>query len=102
MAMNQLAGELIDQDFESDLKHNKRPLLTIFGVQDNVVQPPHDESGLLQCADENRYYVSLDECGHFPMLQEKAKFNRLLLDFIHADENLIELAPKEYWRRRVR
>ena len=25
-----------------------------------------------------------------------------LLDFIHADESLTELVPKEYWQRRVR
>jgi hypothetical protein len=36
------------------------------------------------------------------MLQEKAKFNRLLLDFIHADESVTELSPKDYWQRRVR
>lgn len=101
-AMNQTAGELSELDFESDLKETLCPLLTIFGSQDSVIRPPRDERGLLQCADENRYTVSLDECGHFPMLQEKAKFNRLLLDFIHADENLTELAPKEYWRRRIR
>jgi len=101
-AMNQTAGELSELDLEPELKETLCPLLTIFGSLDNVIRPPRDESNLLQCADENRYTVSLDECGHFPMLQEKAKFNRLLLDFIHADENLTELAPKEYWHRRVR
>jgi hypothetical protein len=46
--------------------------------------------------------VSLNECNHFPMLQEKAKFNRLLQEFIHADDDLTELTPKEIWQRRIR
>jgi hypothetical protein len=36
------------------------------------------------------------------MLQETAKFNRLLLDFIMASAELTELTPKEYWQRRIR
>jgi hypothetical protein len=37
------------------------------------------------------------------MLQEKAKFNRLLMDFIlgKLDDNQ-ELAEKDFWTRRVR
>jgi hypothetical protein len=35
-------------------------------------------------------------------LEQTARFNRLLLDFIHADNNLAEIAPKDYWQRRTR
>jgi hypothetical protein len=67
-----------------------------------VIQIPPNHYDELQDPDKNRFFVSLNECNHFPMLQEKAKFNRLLLDFIHADDNVTELAPKDYWQRRVR
>jgi hypothetical protein len=37
------------------------------------------------------------------MLQEKAKFNRLLMDFILTDnEALGSLEEKEFWTRRTR
>jgi len=100
-AMNQLATELTSFDFAADLEKCTRPILIISGEQDMVVQPPANENHLLQSPGDNRYHVLL-ECNHFPMLQEKAKFNRLILDFIHADETVTELAPKEYWTRRVR
>lgn len=102
MAMNLLATELGKHDFAAELEKCTRPVLTIFGDQDVVVQPPANTRHLLQNAELNRFFVSLYDCNHFPMLQEKAKFNRLLIDFIHADDSLTELAPKEYWQRRIR
>lgn len=102
VAMNRLAEELAARDLEADLSNCSRPILTIFGENDSVIQPPSGENHHLQSAENKRFYVSLAGCRHFPMLQEKAKFNRLLMDFIHADDSLTELAPKEYWQRRVR
>ncbi|MFQ5400040.1 MAG: alpha/beta fold hydrolase [Anaerolineae bacterium] len=101
-AVNLLARELSDHNFAADLVECTRPVLMVFGGQDPVIQPPSGEYRHLQRKGNNRYYVALDDCRHFPMLQQKAKFNRLILDFIHADESLTELAPKEYWQRRVR
>jgi len=42
--------------------------------------------------------------GHFPMIDETAKFNRLLIDFLALDSGLSprELELKEEWKRRVR
>lgn len=101
-AMNGLASELTALDVAAELDQCTCPLLTVFGDEDAVVQPPTNSYELLHNVDKHRFYVTLNQCNHFPMLQEKAKFNRLLLDFIHADESLTELAPKEYWQRRVR
>lgn len=79
-----------------------RPLLMVYGRQDSLVLPPNGEHSYLQQTINDRFYVELDLCHHFPMLQEKAKFNRLLLDFIMASAELTELTPKEYWQRRIR
>lgn len=98
-AMNQLAKELLKANFVEDLLNCPRPILTIFGQQDPLVKTPSKE---LQDKGKNVYHVSLENCSHFPMLQEKAKFNRLVLDFIHATDELSEIAPKEMWQRRIR
>jgi pimeloyl-ACP methyl ester carboxylesterase len=101
-AMNQSAAELAAYDTAADLAACSRPVLTVVGDQDMVVQPPANDADALQDVDNGRYFVSLVDCHHFPMLQEKAKFNRLILDFVQADETVTELAPKEYWTRRIR
>ena len=103
-AMNELAKELASSaaiNLADDLANCSRPVLLVFGGQDPVVPLSPGTLSQLQRANSNRHYVILDECSHFPMLQEKAKFNRLLLDFIHTD-SLAEVAPKEYWQRRTR
>lgn len=101
-AMNRLAQELASIDFLGEITDCLRPVLLVYGGQDQVVQMPPNHYEQLQNPDKNRFFVPLNECNHFPMLQEKAKFNRLLLDFIHADDNVTELTLKDYWQRRVR
>lgn len=86
----------------NDIANLTRPLLMVYGTQDTLVQPPNGEYSYLQQTVNDRFYVELELCHHFPMLQEKAKFNRLLLDFIIASAELTELTPKEYWQRRIR
>ena len=89
-------------DLISNITNLNRPLLMVYGSQDSLVLPPNGEHSYLQESVNERFYVELELCHHFPMLQEKAKFNRLLLDFIMASAELTELTPKEYWQRRVR
>jgi len=45
--------------------------------------------------------IFLSESRHFPMLDERPKFNRLLRDFLIA-ESLESLSLKEEWRRQTR
>ncbi len=101
-AMNRLAQELRVIDFASELSQCEKPLLIVSGGQDQVIQLPEGEHARLQNGGNQRFFVPLEQCNHFPMLQEKVKFNRLILDFIHADDDVTELAPKEHWQRRVR
>jgi hypothetical protein len=46
----------------------------------------------------------MENSGHFPMIDETMRFNRLLTDFLALDSGLSprELQMKEEWRRRVR
>jgi hypothetical protein len=50
------------------------------------------------------HQILLEGSGHFPMIDETIKFNRLLTDFLalEAGANPSELQMKEEWRRRVR
>ncbi len=100
-AMNQLAQEILGYDIYTDLTACDRPIMMVTGEQDTVITPPTGDLRRLKRAGNNRYFVSL-QCHHFPMLQEKAKFNRLLMDFIHSDDSLEEIEVKEYWQRRIR
>ncbi|MCA9947827.1 MAG: alpha/beta hydrolase, partial [Anaerolineales bacterium] len=102
-AMNRLASELSATNFATRLVECPRPVLMVFGDQDPIVPPPSGDYYHLQKPGNNRYYVALSDCNHFPMLQEKAKFNRLLIDFILAqDHELDGLSEKEFWTRRTR
>ena len=49
----------------------------------------------------NIHRVLLNDSSHFPMLDEAATFNRLLADFLGA-EDLSQLQLKKHWVRRVR
>lgn len=100
-AMNQAARELLEQDFTVDLDNVPCPVLLVFGEQDPVIQQPVGEHDRYREPGEKRAYVTLESCNHFPMLEEAAKFNRLLLDFARANSDLRDLTPKDYWKRRT-
>jgi hypothetical protein len=50
------------------------------------------------------HQVVLEGSGHFPMLDENQKFNRLMTDFLalESGDSPRELQLKEEWKRRVR
>lgn len=100
-AMNGLASELSGYSFTEDLQAMAKPTLIVFGEEDSVVTPPIPNNGEFQPAN-NQYFVSIENCNHFPMLQETAKFNRLLLDFLSSESDMTELTLKDYWQRRIR
>ena len=53
---------------------------------------------------EMLHSIYLDQSGHFPMLDETQRFNRLLTDWLalESGESPRDLQLKEEWRRRVR
>ena len=76
------------------------PLLLVYGEKDQAIYPPVDNTGLSSMT----HPVFLENSGHFPMIDETIKFNRLLTDFLalESGQNPSELQMKEEWRRRVR
>lgn len=76
------------------------PCLLVYGDRDPAITTPDGEFLLSSMT----HQVELEGSGHFPMLDETSKFNRLLTDFLALDSGLSprELQMKEEWRRRVR
>jgi pimeloyl-ACP methyl ester carboxylesterase len=75
-------------------------VLLLYGENDPLIKPPQSE--WLQGYDNNVRPISLDGTQHFPMLEERNKFSRLLLDFLDAEGDLASLELKEEWQRRLR
>jgi pimeloyl-ACP methyl ester carboxylesterase len=77
------------------------PLLMIFGDEDPLIQHPNGRTTIGQATSTEHALVTLSSCLHFPMLEHSAVFDRLILDFVHASDDLSRLTPKEYWKRRT-
>jgi pimeloyl-ACP methyl ester carboxylesterase len=84
--------------------HNFRelniPTLLVYGDKDPAIVTPDGEHSLSTMT----HQIELEGSGHFPMIDETSKFNRLLTDFLALDSGTSprELQMKEEWRRRVR
>ncbi len=77
------------------------PSLFVYGQNDPAITPPMDES---QNPYSLTHQVLLENIGHFPMIEDQIKFNRLMTDFMALDSGASpkELQLKEEWKRRVR
>jgi pimeloyl-ACP methyl ester carboxylesterase len=75
-------------------------VLTVYGEKDDLIDPGPARS--LNGHWPNIRPIGLADSKHFPMLDETAKFNRLLKDFLEAEDDLSALELKEEWRRRTR
>ncbi len=76
------------------------PTLLVYGNKDTFVTPLTNDD--LRELDGNVRPIGLADSGHFPMLDEASKFQRLLRDFLDTKaEDLGALALKDEWRRRM-
>ena len=76
--------------------------LLVYGQNDPLITPP--PSGESLNLPPMMHQIVLENCGHFPMIDETARFNRLLIDFLALESGITpqELQLKEEWKRRVR
>jgi pimeloyl-ACP methyl ester carboxylesterase len=81
-------------------RNSNIPCLLVYGEKDPAVFAPDENFPLSSMT----HPVFLDGSGHFPMIDETIKFNRLLTDFLALDSGVSpsELQMKEEWKRRVR
>lgn len=100
LAVANTAGQLAFYDFTTDLRSVSCPTLLLFGENDAVIKNPLESDLEFMASENHLFMVKLKDCDHFPMLQQPAIFNRLIIDFVDG-ENLENLAPKQYWQRRT-
>lgn len=77
------------------------PCLLVYGQNDPAIFQPAYSS---DTSPYNIHLVALEQSGHFPMLEDTARFNRLLTDFLALELGVSprELQLKEEWKRRIR
>jgi pimeloyl-ACP methyl ester carboxylesterase len=80
----------------------RTPCLVVHGQNDLAVAAPPDER--VAALPPRLHYIALEQSGHFPMLDEIPRFNRLVADFLALDSGISprELQLKDEWKRRVR
>ena len=80
----------------------EKACLLVNGQNDPAINPP--ELDALVTLPEQTHGILFEQSGHFPMLDESSKFNRLLVDFLALGpgESPRQLQLKEEWKRRVR
>ena len=76
--------------------------LLVHGQNDPAIQTPALE--IVDGLPQQTHTIVFDQAGHFPMLDDPNKFNRLLGDFLSLSpgESPRQLQLKEEWKRRVR
>ena len=86
----------------SKMRETQIPCLLVHGQNDPAIpSPPADNTMNLP---HMMHHVVLDGSAHFPMIDETARFNRLMTDFLALASGVSprELQFKEEWKRRVR
>lgn len=79
------------------------PVLFVHGSND-LAFPLINTDQHLNALPGSSHFILFEQSGHFPMLDEPSKFNRLMHDFLalKSGESPGELQLKEEWKRRVR
>lgn len=95
-------ASLQDNDLFDKFRRLRIPCLLVNGQNDPaIVMPSPDQLASMPLT---MHQIVLEDCGHFPMIEDSPKFNRLLTDFLALDSGISprELQLKEEWKRRVR
>jgi pimeloyl-ACP methyl ester carboxylesterase len=79
------------------------PCLLVYGQNDPVLEGAPSADQLASMPD-HIHQIVFEQSGHFPMLDENNKFNRLVADFLSLSSGISprQLQLKEEWKRRVR
>jgi len=86
----------------TQFRNTQVPCLLVYGQNDpSISVHPAEADAMLSL---HMHLVNLEGSGHFPMIDDTARFNRLLVDFLALDSGLSprELELKEEWKRRMR
>jgi pimeloyl-ACP methyl ester carboxylesterase len=78
------------------------PTLLVYGQNDPAIDIANDER--MFTLPDHMHHIVFNQSGHFPMLDQTNKFNRLMSDFLNlaSGESPQQLQLKEEWKRRIR
>jgi pimeloyl-ACP methyl ester carboxylesterase len=78
------------------------PSLLVYGQNDPAISMINDQR--LYSLPDHIHYIIFNQSGHFPMIDQPNKFNRLMNDFLNLSpgESPQQLQLKEEWKRRIR
>ena len=98
-----IAASLVDLqagNLFGDFRNLDIPCLLVHGEKDQGVTVPTYEAA----TSTYTHQIVLEGSGHFPMIEETIKFNRLLTDFLALPSGISpsELQMKDEWKRRIR
>jgi pimeloyl-ACP methyl ester carboxylesterase len=100
VAMTNSVKSLMSLEMRRVFDRLKMPTLLVHGDKDPFIGPLSIDD--MRNIEDNVRPINLNESGHFPMLDEANKFQRLLRDFLETKpSDLGALALKEEWRRRM-
>jgi len=102
-AILQSLNNLNELDLTTLSRDMTTPFLLVYG-QDDPAMEEEISSYTQDTIPMHLHQISFDNSGHFPMLDEPSKFNRLLADFLALSSGTSpqQLQIKEEWKRRVR
>ncbi len=80
----------------------RTPCLMVNGINDPAISCPAIEK--ITTLPQNFHHIAFNHSGHFPMIDQHGKFNRLMFDFLSlgSGKNPSELQLKDEWKRRLR
>ncbi len=86
----------------SEVQGGNLPCLLVYGQNDPCLRLPSSEN--TAPFGQNVHQITLENSGHFPMLDESARFNRLLTDFLALapGSSPRQLQLRDEWKRRMR
>jgi pimeloyl-ACP methyl ester carboxylesterase len=101
-AVAQTIETMAGVDTLRELQRVQPPVLAVYGSEDTMLPAP-DSDMLNALRADGRPFHAIEMRGlrHFPMLDDIAAFNRLLMDFLEAADPT-RVTIKERWERRVR
>jgi pimeloyl-ACP methyl ester carboxylesterase len=97
-AVNSSVRSVMGLDMHQEVQRLVLPVLLVHGDRDDIVVP-YDENPPIET--EGVRQIFLSESRHFPMWDERTRFNRLLRDFL-VTPDLKALSLKEEWVRQAR
>jgi len=103
LAIQNSLAEIKEKDYSGLMQELITPCLYIYGRKDPAIENTSADD-INPNPSETYHQIFFEQSGHFPMMDESSKFNRLVADFLSLDSGVSprQLKLKEAWKRKIR